>query len=29
MNPTYSLTGSTSYVYTPSRSFVAGLDIKF
>ena len=29
MNPTYSLTGSTSFVYTPSRSFVAGLDIKF
>ncbi len=29
MNPTYSLSGSNSYVYTPSRSFVAGLDIKF
>ena len=29
MNPTYSLTGSTGFVYTPSRSFVAGLDIKF
>lgn len=29
MNPTYTLTGSTGFVYTPSRSFVAGLDIKF
>lgn len=29
MNPTYSLSGSNSFVYTPSRSFVVGLDIKF
>ncbi len=29
LNPTYSLSGGTGYVYTPSRSFVAGLDIKF
>ena len=29
MNPTYSLSGSNDFVYTPSRSFVAGLDIKF
>lgn len=29
LNPTYSLKGDTSYVYTPSRSFIAGLDIKF
>ena len=29
MNPTYSLSGGTGYVYTPSRSFIAGLDIKF
>lgn len=29
MNPTYSLSGSNGFVYTPSRSFVAGLDIKF
>ena len=29
MNPTYSLRGSTGFVYTPSRNFVAGLDVKF
>ena len=29
MNPSYTLYGSTGFVYTPSRSFVAGLDIKF
>ncbi|MEG2061710.1 MAG: TonB-dependent receptor, partial [Alistipes sp.] len=29
MNPTASLSGSNSFVYTPSRNYVAGLDIKF
>ena len=29
MNPTASLYGSNTYVYTPARTFAAGLDIKF
>lgn len=29
MNPTFSLRGNTGFVYMPSRSFVAGLDINF
>ena len=29
MNPSYNLSGGTSFVYYPSRTFAAGLDIKF